>query len=373
MSENLEPARLVRPGRIIERELEARGWTQRDLAAIMERPPQVISEIVRGSKQITPETAIELGKAFETSAEVWTALEYQYRLDLARRQCSDDDDQITRRARLFSLAPIAELIKRKWIKATGNINDLEREVCHFLDIKTVGEALLLPNPLRVSSSRGPEYASVVSWVQRVKHVSRQRPSTPYDRNRLCRAIPDLRVLAQTPEQVANVPLLLRDLGVHLVVVRHLPRTYVDGVACIVDGQPVIGLSLRYDRIDWFWFTLMHELAHLALDHEHPPVDSMDNKEALSIGIEAEADQQARQWLVEHQAFKLFVKRNAPYFSKAKVEQFAASQHLHPGIIVGQLQYEGLIPYANLRALLVKVSSFLRDWMDPTYDERAERR
>lgn len=372
MSENLEPARLVPPGRIIERELDVRGWTQRDLAAVMERPPQVINEIIRGSKQITPETAIELGKAFGTSAEFWTKLEYKYRLGLARRQRGDDDDQITRRSRLFSLAPIAELIKRRWIKATDTIDELEREVCRFLGTETVDEVPLLRGELRASSERGSEYGALVSWVQRVKQLARQRPARQYDPDRLRRAIPDLRALTQRPEQIANVPLLLRDLGVHLVVVRHLPRTYADGVVCMVDGQAAIGMSLRYDRIDSFWFTLMHEVAHLFLGHECPPVDTIDNKAALSEGIEAEADLQARQWLVDHQALQLFVQRNTPYFSKVRVQQFAASQQLHPGIIVGQLHHEGLIPYANLRAFLVKVSGFLGDWKDPTFDEHTGR-
>lgn len=57
------------------RELEARGWTQKDLARIMERPPQAISKIVKGGRQITPETALELAETFGTSAEFWTNLE----------------------------------------------------------------------------------------------------------------------------------------------------------------------------------------------------------------------------------------------------------------------------------------------------------
>ena len=54
-------------------------------------------------------------------------------------------------------------------------------------------------------------------------------------------------------------------GIALVIERHLPRTHLDGAAlCLLDGRPVIGLTLRYDRIDNFWFSLMHELAHVSL-------------------------------------------------------------------------------------------------------------
>lgn len=79
-----EPAQAVSPGEIIAMELEERGWSQRDLAEIMGRPPQAISEIIRGTKQITPETAMELVQVFGTSAEIWMNLEANYRLQITR-------------------------------------------------------------------------------------------------------------------------------------------------------------------------------------------------------------------------------------------------------------------------------------------------
>ena len=69
MEQDLRPARPVSPGRILRQELEARGWTQRDLAAILGRPEQMVSEIINGAKQITPETSVELSQAFGVSPE----------------------------------------------------------------------------------------------------------------------------------------------------------------------------------------------------------------------------------------------------------------------------------------------------------------
>ncbi len=82
MSEALRPARAVAPGRIVKQELEARGWSQKDLAAVLGRPEQAVSEIVNGVKQITPETALELAQAFGTSPELWMNLEANYREEL---------------------------------------------------------------------------------------------------------------------------------------------------------------------------------------------------------------------------------------------------------------------------------------------------
>ena len=93
MSQSLRAARVVSPGRILSRELEARGWTQKDLAEIMGRPIQTINEIIRGTKQVTPETALELADAFNTSPEFWMNLEANYRLHLARKERDGQDKE----------------------------------------------------------------------------------------------------------------------------------------------------------------------------------------------------------------------------------------------------------------------------------------
>ncbi|MEH2299466.1 MAG: HigA family addiction module antitoxin [Nostoc sp.] len=86
MSQKLLPARIPTSGKILSREIEARGWTQKDLAEIMGHPVQTINEIIRGSKQITPETAIELSQALGTSPEFWTNLEAKYQVHLVAFQ-----------------------------------------------------------------------------------------------------------------------------------------------------------------------------------------------------------------------------------------------------------------------------------------------
>src|SRR5260221_13677420 len=73
------------PGEFIRDELEARGWTQSDLAQILARPIQTVNQIVNGKKRITPETAVELALAFDTSPELWLNLENAYRLSQVKR------------------------------------------------------------------------------------------------------------------------------------------------------------------------------------------------------------------------------------------------------------------------------------------------
>lgn len=87
---DLLPAYTPAPGEILAVELAARGWSQRQFAAIIGKPPQAVNEILRAKKQITPETALRIAAALDTSPELWINLETEYRLSLARQAISSN-------------------------------------------------------------------------------------------------------------------------------------------------------------------------------------------------------------------------------------------------------------------------------------------
>src|SRR5690348_8346313 len=139
MSQKLRPAHVPSPGRTLEMQLERRGWTQRDLADITGRPIQAVNEIIRGTKQITPETAIELAAALGTTPEFWTNLETNYRVWKALQSPETREPEIARRSKLYALLPIAELRRRKWLPETSDLDELEQAVCSFLGIRSLDE------------------------------------------------------------------------------------------------------------------------------------------------------------------------------------------------------------------------------------------
>lgn len=359
MSMDLRPARVAPPGRIIKRELDARGWTQKDLAEIMGRPTQAVSEIVRGHKRVTPETAWQLAAAFGTSPELWINLEANYRLYEARKE--HDKAEIDRKSRLYSLAPISELTKRGWIRNTDSVEELEREICAFLKIDSPDQQPRLAASFRHTQVQEPEFKAQIAWIRRVEQLASAQNVREFDRVQVQAALPDLLACAAEAEDVAQVPTLLQSLGIHFVVVPHLPHTYLDGAAFIFEGHPVTALTLRYDRIDSFWFTVLHELAHIVAGHEGLYLDNLDERNGSDV--EDEANQLAQDWLIEPEAFAEFVAAARPRFSRAKIIAFAQSQKRLPGIVLGRLHYEGLAPYKNLRTLLVKVKPCLAAWID----------
>src|SRR2546423_342068 len=129
---NRTPAEVFPPGEFIRDELSERGWTQSDLAKIMERPVSAINLIISGKKSITPGTAVELGEAFGTSPEFWLNLETAYQLSkVTAAQAAAPASAIRERAKLFESAPVKDMEKRGWLKVSDSIEELKHQLSVF--------------------------------------------------------------------------------------------------------------------------------------------------------------------------------------------------------------------------------------------------
>ncbi len=362
MNMEIRPARAVAPGRIILRELEARGWSQQDLAAIMGRPEQAISEIINAKKQITAETAQQLSRAFGTSVEFWLNLEIQYQL--TRLNKLNQEHEIERRSRLYNLAPINELVKRGWINNVESTDDLENEYRRFFHVPSIDSVPRFATRLRLSQDRGPEDRALTAWVMRVKQLAEEQSISKFNVESLPIILDDLLSLTKEEGLVENVPDVLINHGIHFIYVPHLPKTFLDGAALWTDKNPIIALSMRYDRIDAFWFTVLHEFAHIFLNHEQLHIDRLfDHGQGTPDIVEQQTNEQVIDWLFPNNKLDYFIELNKPRYSRNRILEFAEQLERHPGIIVGQLMFREEVKYSHLRDLLVKVRPMLEKWED----------
>jgi HTH-type transcriptional regulator / antitoxin HigA len=259
--------------------------------------------------------------------------------------------------------PVSELVRRGWIKGSKEVDELEQQVFEFLGVTSIDEEPDLTVSYRRSTDSDDVAAAQRAWVRRVEVVAReQRLKTKFSARKLLAAMPSLRALAVRVEDVAKVPLLLNEHGVRFVIVRHLPKTKVDGAATHLTGGPVVAVTLRYDRIDWFWFTLMHEVSHLALDHKRGHLDFLDERTSEDDDENA-ANKLASDSLLPAARVAAFARDYPGPISRAAVEQFAEHEGVHPGIVVGRMHFLELLPYSHLRGYLEKVGHLLGPWMD----------
>jgi len=176
----------------------------------------------------------------------------------------------------------------------------------------------------------------------------------YSRKRLKENLPDLRMLCKSIKSVKLIPNALRDMGIRFLVVEHLPKTKIDGATFwLSKTRPVVALSLRYGRIDYFLFTLFHELMHVL----HEDVLSVDNDILQNTSdsdipdCESRANKKATELLVPKATLDGFIRSHSGRIGKQDIILLSKSIDMHPGVVLGQLQYREAVGWSACRELL----------------------
>lgn len=184
-----------------------------------------------------------------------------------------------------------------------------------------------------------DQAALMAWLAAVRHLADQaKVSKPKKKMRGTAAGRRLAQLSTLPDGPKKARELLREWGIVLVTLDHLPGTYLDGAAmCRKDGADIIAMTLRHDRIDNFWFTLLHEFCHVS-EHlaEDTPLILDDLDLRSSEEIEEEADLFAQDALIPRDIWKKYV---TPEMSTEELELVSKKAKVHVAIVAGRWQRE----------------------------------
>jgi len=241
--------------------------------------------------------------------------------------------------------PLREMQKRGWIsaveKSTAELREraeeLVRQFLRPLQECRVEPGLLRPRQHIRSGAVMDEYA-LLAWCVRVITLAQEQSVADYRPG--CFTTEFMQRLVHL-SYLDSGPLLAREFlgknGIHVIVLRHLPRTHLDGAAMMLSsGNPVVALTLRHDRLDNFWFTLFHELGHVKL-HFDKEKDAcfVDDLDVDPEGLEVQADEFARDSLISPKDWQRVSARHerTPY----AVLQLADSLQVHPAIIAGRIR------------------------------------
>ena len=245
--------------------------------------------------------------------------------------------------------PLRAMANRGWIPRVPGLTQHAKEIMEGL-IESAGAsphstAMFRRTGLR-ANAKADSYALQAWCWQVMAEANRKRPSAEYIPGTV--TVDVLREIAQLsrshdgPRRAAS---RLASLGIAFVTLAHLPRTYLDGAALqLVDGSPVVALTLRHDRIDNFWFCLLHELAHVGrhMDYNRPTgfLDDQSLRRTPSPEEdprEAEADEWAEEALIPREPWEASVVRTRP--TAINVVHFAEEVGVHPAIVAGRVRFE----------------------------------
>lgn len=355
------------PGTFITEELEARGWTQTDLAYILGISVSQLSPLLRGKQGISPEMAIALGDAFDVPADFFANLQKQYDLQKAKRP----DPGVRTRAAWLSTFPVREMIVRGWID-DGDPDLLELQMIRFFrknrieDVPFIGSGEILPHAAKKTAydkTTPIQYA----WLHRVMKVAEGLDVGPYSEERLRTNLPRLRAHMIDKDDLVHIPRILAECGVRFALVEALRGSKIDGVCVWLDGQPAIGMSNRLDRMDNFCFVLRHEIEHVlrgdGREVSFAPVDEKMEPDADQNEMapqEIIANEAATEFLVPRRHLDSFLARKSPFISENDVLGFAARIQISPSVVVGQIQHRTK-NYAWLRKYQKSIRDHIIAW------------
>ena len=334
--------------------IDERGWTQELVAEITGCSRQTIYSIVSGKSNVSPDMAIAFAAAFGNSPEEWLRWDSLYRLSITDRDTSD----VTALAKCHSVAPIKDMVKRGWIPETQDAEELENALKKFFGTDSLDSVTLQLAPRRTAII--PELnSSEKAWCFRARQLALSQAVARFSAKGVKPAKTKLRKLAAYSKEARHVPGVLAECGIRFVVIEPIPGVKIDGASFWLEDGPAIAISMRHDRIDGFWFTLMHEMAHVENGDAAIDPDLIDGTKGIAIRLvnnEAErlADQQAADSLIPTSELKSFIQRVGPFYPTTRIVQFANRMKIHPGIIVGQLRHRQELPYAQQRDFLVKI-------------------
>ena len=241
------------PGDYLRDLLESKGWTQDDLAAVTGKSRQQINDIVTKKRGISPDMAIVLAAAFNQEPRIWLGMDAAWRLS----QAQENPSPVSYRAKLYDMAPIKDMQRRGWISPSKDIVDIESELRRFYGADSLEAMPEFPVSTRKTAALEGLSPAQQAWCFRARQLSQIIRTKRFNPKKISEVKKNLRILAKYPKNVIHVPELLGDNGIRFVVIEHLPGAKIDGAAFwLTDDCPVIAMSVRYDRIDAFWHTLM---------------------------------------------------------------------------------------------------------------------
>ncbi len=368
MSSKLKPFINMGPGQIIKRNLTALNWTNKDLAEIIDMSEKSVSQLINNKQAITVDTAFLLGKAFDTSPEFWLNLEQNYRLRNQIEGKKEQDAQI--KAEIRKYMPILEMRKIGWIDFDKSVESQKQAFCNFWRIKSLDYSMYTIQDNQFYARQGKidenytKYYSI-TWFKKAKNEAKSINVPFYNEAKLKGIVNNIKRYISSDDGISKFIEDISDCGVKFFVLSHLSKTYLDGAAFIDNANPVIVYTGRHDRIDNFWWTIIHEIGHILLHIKNGDEYFIDNFDEKPDGdIEKEADAFARSVLDVDKIVQT-AKPYAKYMTESKLLELSKEAKLSPQMVLGILQFSKLVDYRTLSKYRLKVVEIIdKEYIKP---------
>ena len=351
VSNKYVPDCLVSPGEILEEYLEAHSMTQTELADRTGLTKKTINEIIKGKSPITSETALKLERSLGRPAHFWNNLERQFQEDRSRLA---EKNRLENQLYWLKRVPVNHLTKMGWIpKRKDKIAQIS-EVLRFFGVVSPEQWATVWREHQVAYRQTKRFEAcaeyVSAWLRKGEIEARQIRCKPFNTKDFFKALDGIRDLTMEAPEVFQPQLIemCASAGMAVVFIPELPKTGVYGGTRWIGNKAVIQLSLRYKSNDHLWFTFFHEAGHIIL---HGRKEIFIEGNGLDSEKEEEANAFARDRLIPPAALRKFI-QSWDGRSLAPIKAFAQKINIAPGVVVGRLQHDKLLPNSHGNGLKV---------------------
>lgn len=237
--------------------------------------------------------------------------------------------------------PIKEMLKRKWL-LPGGVDSISAIKALFTDLFGNQQYELALHRKFHFNGNSPNEYSLLAWqiqvLRKAKEITKQSKVPKFNKD--LSWLSQLVRVSTSPKGPREAQDFLLSKGIILIVEPHLPSTYLDGAAMLLPNTsvPVIGLTLRHDRLDNFWFVLFHELGHIFLHLNDERVAIVDEDIGIATDqIEMDADNFALNNLIPLEQWDMCMCRF--YINEDALNEDAKNLNIHPSIIAGRIRKE----------------------------------
>jgi HTH-type transcriptional regulator / antitoxin HigA len=324
------PINLPDPVEAIKFRMEQEGLSPKDLIPYIGSQSKV-SEVLNHKRPLSITMIRALHDGLGIPAEVLVQEPYG---------ASDGDLAV------WEVYPFNEMLKRGYFPGfKGNLAQAKSQAVELLD-----ELFSSFHGARFNSiyCKHTEQAinanALTAWQARATYLATGEKLPPFSPDNLSEdfflEVPRLSNYTKGPQMMRE---LLNKAGIHFIILSHLPKTYLDGASFYApDGHPVIALTLRYDRLDNFWFTVMHELAHLKLHMDQKDLAFFDDTERPARDLEqteVEANTFTRDRLIPPKIWSKISDAVGTDGDEPSLISIAQKNKIHPAIVAGRVRWE----------------------------------
>lgn len=339
------------PSYYIKEIIDSMGITQEDFAKRLGTTPKNLSILLKGEQELSLELAMRLSRMLDTSIDYWLNLQRKYDALVAEFK---SEEELHREREVF------KLIEYKYFREHFKLPDLPRKIDEQIAqvralLKVSSLCVLLKEDLAVNYR---SYTSLLSesnivnaniMVQLAINRAIEIDAPKYDKKLFLESVEY--ALTLTSHHDEFLPLLqerFRESGVILVVLPNLKNSGINGATKKIGNKILLMVNDRRGYADTFWFSLFHEIGHI-LNNDYGISFDGHNDEAEEL-----ADVYAQNALIPQEKYSAFIRKNCS-FNETIILEFAKEISRDPGIVLGRLQKDKIVPYSN-KALSEKLKT-----------------